>query len=102
VVSLQNFGSPFFFPPGPLYSDAQLHRHLYLASHTVDLAETKLNTITERITVSTAFGIVHLCCCWLVLRIGWNQPAATSVDNIRSCSCSDTLLMMGENIARNM
>ena len=31
-----------------------------------------------------------------------HQPAATSVDNTRSCSDSDMLLMMGENIARNM
>jgi hypothetical protein len=31
-----------------------------------------------------------------------HQPAATSVDNTRSCSYSDMLLMMGENIARNM
>ena len=41
------------------------------------------------------------CCCWLVLRTQ-HQSAATSVDNIRSCSYSDVLLMMGENIARNM
>ena len=30
------------------------------------------------------------------------QPAATSVDITRSCSYSDMLLMMGENIGRNM
>ena len=49
----------------------------------------------------------------LAAGIGWNwlklvppstqhQPAATSVDNTRSCSYSDMLLMMGENIARNV
>ena len=32
----------------------------------------------------------------------WYQPAATSVDNIRSCKYSQVFLMMGENIARNM
>ena len=31
-----------------------------------------------------------------------HQPAATSVDITRSCSYSDKLLMMGENIARNV
>ena len=31
-----------------------------------------------------------------------HQPAATLVDNTRSCSYSDMFLMMGENIARNM
>ena len=47
----------------------------------------------EHITVNTASGNVHRCCFW---------PAATSVDVTRSCSYSDMLLMMGENIARNM
>jgi len=31
-----------------------------------------------------------------------NHPAATSVEITRSCSYSDMLLMMGENIAWNM
>jgi hypothetical protein len=31
-----------------------------------------------------------------------HQPVATSVDMTRSCSYSDMLLMMGENIARNL
>jgi len=32
----------------------------------------------------------------------WHQPAAIPVDNIRCCKYSQVLLMMGENIARNM
>jgi hypothetical protein len=32
----------------------------------------------------------------------WHQPAAISVANIRSYKYSQVLLMMGENIARNM
>jgi len=32
----------------------------------------------------------------------WHQPAATSVDIIRSCKYSQMLLMMGEDIARNI
>jgi len=31
-----------------------------------------------------------------------HHPAATSVDNARSCIYSDMLLMMGENITQNM
>ena len=32
----------------------------------------------------------------------WRQPSAISVDNTRSCKYSQVLLMMGEDIARNM
>ena len=32
----------------------------------------------------------------------WHQPAAISVNNIRCCKYSQVLLMMGEDIARNM
>jgi hypothetical protein len=42
---------------------------------------------------------------WVELSFPTNtqhQPAATSVDINRSCSYSDMLLMMRENIARNV
>jgi hypothetical protein len=32
----------------------------------------------------------------------WHQPAATWVNTTRYCKYSHVLLMMGENIARNM
>jgi hypothetical protein len=32
----------------------------------------------------------------------WHQPAAITVDSIRSYKCSQGFLMMGEDIARNM
>jgi len=38
----------------------------------------------------------------LLAGIASQKPAATSVDNTRSCSYSNMLLMMGENIARNV
>ena len=47
----------------------------------------------KHLIVFTASDIVHLRCC---------RPAATLVDYIRSCKYSQVLLMMGENIARNM
>ena len=62
----------------------------------------------EHPTVFTASGNVHRCCCrlvsykWDVPSHPWHQPAATSVDITRSCKYSHVLLMMGENIARNM
>ena len=51
----------------------------------------------EHMTVITASGIEY----WVEPNTQL-QPAVTSVDNTRSCNYSDMLLMMGENIARNM
>ena len=65
----------------------------------------------EHMPVFTASGIVHQCCCRFVSWMRWNsrvpshpwcQPAATSVNNTRSCKYSHVLLMMGEDIAQNM
>ena len=47
----------------------------------------------EHLNYITASGITHLCRC---------QLAATYVCNIRSCNTVYMLLMMSENIARNM
>jgi len=49
----------------------------------------------EHLTVFTVSGIVHPSCCRL-------QPAATGVNTTTYCKYSQVLLMMGENIARNM
>ena len=38
----------------------------------------------------------------LQFRLIHDQPAAILVDNIRTCEYSQVLLMMGEDIARNM
>ena len=59
----------------------------------------------ELLTVCTASDIVYRYCCWLVSWMSWNlvlshqlhQPAAISVDNIRSCIYSQVLLMMGDD-----
>jgi hypothetical protein len=49
----------------------------------------------EHLTIFTLSGSVHLvAACW--------QPAATWVNTTRYCKDSQVLLMMGENIARNM
>ena len=64
----------------------------------------------EHLTLFTASYIVHRYCCWLVSWMRWNcstissmTPASCNiVDNIRSCKYSQVLLMMGEDIARNM
>ena len=63
---LQNFSSIVFMLPlfisfsGPLYSDAQLKCHLYLASHTVGLDETRHNTLALR---SVMCVCVCVCVC---------------------------------------
>jgi len=55
----------------------------------------------EHLTVFTVSGSVHPSCCRLVSHSG-NQPGATWVNTTRYCKYSQVLLMMGENIARNM
>ena len=49
----------------------------------------------KHLTVLTVSGSVHPSCCR-------HQPAATWVNTTRYCKYSQMLLMMGENIARNM
>jgi len=48
----------------------------------------------EHLTVFTVSGSVHPSCCWLVSWMSWNC--------IADCKYSQVLLMMGENITRNM
>jgi len=62
------------------------------------------------LTVFTVSDSVHPSCCWLVSWMIWNcvachprhQPAATWVNTTRHCKYSQVVLMMGENIPRNM
>ena len=64
----------------------------------------------KHFTVFTVSGSIHPGCCRLVSWIVWThglthprqQPAATWVNTTRYCKYSQVLLMMGENIARNM
>jgi len=48
----------------------------------------------EHLNAFTASGIIHQCRCRLVSWMSWNS--------MRSCKYSQVLLMMGENIVRNM
>jgi len=62
------------------------------------------------LTVFTVSGSIHPSFCCLVSWMSWDavpthprhQPAATWVNTTRYCKYSQVLLMMGENIARNM
>jgi hypothetical protein len=63
------------------------------------------------LTVYTVSGNIHQCRCRLVSWMTWNlrvpthprhQPAATLVNIIGCCKYSQVLLIIGENIARNM
>jgi len=57
----------------------------------------------DNLTVFTASGIAHVCCCQPVSWTRWNsfqtrpwqRPAATLVEYIRSCKYSQMILMMG-------
>jgi hypothetical protein len=55
----------------------------------------------EHFTVFTVSGSVHPSCCGLGSEMG-HQPAATWVNTTRYCKYSQVLLLMGENIDRNM
>ena len=64
------------------YSQAALHVSIDIFAHH-----------QEHLNCITASGITHACRC---------LPAATCVCNTRSCNTVQVLLMMSENIARNM
>jgi hypothetical protein len=54
----------------------------------------------EHLTVLTVSGSIHPGCCRLVSWMSWKLIQDTRT--IRYCKYSQVLLMMGENIARNM
>jgi hypothetical protein len=57
----------------------------------------------EHLTVFTASGNIHQCHgCVGVLTHPWRQPAETLLNITRFCKYSQVLLMMDENIARNI
>jgi hypothetical protein len=79
--------------------DATILVYLFIPNQLYMLRE-MISTIIRSIMVASSGAT----------RMRWNcvsphsfyQPAAISVDNIRSCKFSQMLLMTGENIARNM
>jgi len=102
-----------------------IYRLIYYSKSALHVSGDVFAHHQEHLTVFTASGSVHPSCCQLVSRISWNwtmwivrrtphnphspvstysrhQLAATWVNTTRCCKYSQVLLMMGENIARNM
>ena len=71
----------------------QLCRIIYYSLASLHVSSDIFAHNQEHLKCITASGITHVCRC---------QLAATYVCNIRSCNTVQLLLMMRENIARNM
>ena len=72
-----------------------LYRLLYYSKSAVHVSGDVFVHNQEHLTVFTVSGSVHPSCCR-------PQPAAAWVNTSRYCKYSQVLLVMGENIARNM
>ena len=104
-----------------------LYRLIYYSKSALHVSGDVFVHHQEHLTVFTVSDSVHPRCCWLVSWMNWNwtmwivrrvytphnphssvsthprhQPAATWVNTTRYCKYSQVLLMMDENIARNM
>jgi len=75
----------------------QLCRIIYYSLAALHVSSDIFAHHQEHLNCITASGITHVCRCQLVSWECWN-----SVCNTRSCNTVQMLLMMSENIARNM
>ena len=72
-----------------------LYRLIYYSRSALHVSGDVFAHHQEHLAVFTVYGSVHPSCCR-------HQPAATWVNTTIYCKHSQVLLMMGENIARNM
>ena len=72
-----------------------IYRLIYYSMSALHISGDVFAHYQENLTVFTVSGSVHPSCCR-------HQPAATWVNTTRYCKYNQVLLMMGENIARNM
>jgi len=72
-----------------------LYKIIYYSKSTVHVSGDVFAHYKEDLTVFTVSASVQPSCCR-------HQPAATWVNTTRYCKYSQALLMMGENVARNM
>jgi hypothetical protein len=85
-----------------------LYRLIYYSNSAVHISGNIFVHHQEHLTVFTISGSAHPSCCRLVFWMSsdWthprHQPGVTWVNTTRYCKYSQVLLMMGENIARNM
>ena len=106
VCTLNSSSLPERFPSSPCFVLLNLQILFYDYENNQQdalyiLIHYSKSALREHLTVVTVSGSVHPSCC----RLGSHsehQPAANWVNNSRYCNYSQVLLMMGENIARNM
>ena len=72
-----------------------LYRLIYYSKSALQVSGDVFAHHQEHLTVFTVSGSIHTSCCR-------HQLAATWVNTTRYCKYSQVLLMMGENIARNL
>jgi len=91
-------------------NEMQLYRLIYYSWSALHVSGDVFAHHQEYLTVFTASGNIHQCRCRPVSGMRWKafpthpwqQPAAALVNITRYCKYSQVLLMMSENIARNM
>jgi hypothetical protein len=84
-----------------------LYRLMYYSTSGLHFSGDVFAHHQEHLTVFTVSSSVHPWCFRLVSWMSWNavprhQPEASWVNTIRYCKYSQVLLIMGENIVRNM
>ena len=88
----------------------QIYRLIYYFKSALHVSGDVFAYHQEHLTVFTVSGSIHTGCCRLVSWMSWNfvsthprqRPAGNWVNTTRYCKYSQVLLMMGENIARNV
>jgi hypothetical protein len=88
----------------------QLYRLIYFSWSALRVSDDFFAHHQKQLTVFTVAGSIHPDCCRLVSLMSLtcfsthprHQPAAIWVNITSYCKYSQVLLMMGENIARNM
>jgi hypothetical protein len=90
-----------------LCSNQYCHTVIYYSKSALHVLGNVFAHHQENLTVFTVSGSVHPSCCRLVPRSRpvsrtGDQPTATWVNPTRYCKYRQVLLMIGENIARNM
>jgi hypothetical protein len=83
------------------YQQDVLYRLIYYSKSALHVSDDVFAHHQKHLTVFRVYGSVHPSCCRLVSHL-MHQPAATLVNTTRYCKYSQLLLIMGENIARNM
>jgi hypothetical protein len=75
-------------------NEMQLYRSIYCSYSALHVSVHVFAHDQDHLTIFTASGVME--------ELERNQPAATMVSITRCCKYSQVLLIMGENIARNI